>query len=340
CSTTFYFPWQIGARTIRLLEDGSLDFEEGFITTSEGCNHDLSINAAHINITCQKRLVTSPLHLKLYNTTIALLPSFTLDLTELQRPALAVKFGWGGYLGPHVSLRYHAFSYRDFKAWLRVDGFLDHGAGFGIESALDPQCSPLAFYTRNYWAHDLAIDDPTKRDRYRFQGSYYNRFLDNKTIVQARYDYVSDAQMAADYNHESFNLNPAQETKLQIHHRENSFLATLIIEARVNSFQTVNQQLPTLECNLHPVRLPFTNCVFENYMKVSNINFVTSHDLINKTTEHAARLEVRPLLYCPLYLGAITLTPLAGLIGIGYSNSPEHHAQHQILAHLGAEATT
>lgn len=338
--TTSYFPWQIGAHKIRLLADGALEFEEGYITTAEGCDHDLALNASHIKIDCARQLTSSSLQLKLYDRSILRFPSFKLDLTERKRPTIGVKFGWGGYLGPHISLRYQALNYGDFKAWLRVDGFLQHGAGVGIESALDPIDSPLAFYTRNYWAHDLAIDDPTKRDRYRFQGTYYNRFLDNRTILDARYDFVSDAQMAADYNHESFDLNPAQETKLEIHHKESSFISNFIVDVRVNSFQTVNQQLPTIEWNLHPVHIPFTRCVFENYIQLSNINFITSQDLLNRSTEQAARLDVRPSFYWPLYLGNLIVTPRAGMIGIGYSNSPEHRTQNQILAHLGAEATT
>jgi hypothetical protein len=340
CGTTFYFPWQIGAQTIRLLEDGSLKFEKAYITTSEGSIHDISLHAEQITINCQKQLATSSLQVRRYDTLLFPLPAVTLDLTEVKRPAIAMKFGWGGYLGPHVSLRYHALTYGDFKAWLRADAFIKHGAGVGIETALDPACSPLSFYTRNYWAHDLAIDDPTKRDRYRFQGTYYNHFFDNRTTIEACYDFVSDAQMAADYTHESFNLNPAQETLLRINHRESGFLTNFIVEVRANSFQTVDQQLPTLEWNVHPVRLPLTNCIFENYIKLSNINFVTSHDLVNKTTEHAARLDIRPVLYWPLSMGAVTLTPKAGLIGIGYSNSPEHTTQNQILGHVGAEAIT
>lgn len=341
CGVTSYFPWQIGAQKILLLEDGSLECQESYITTSEGCNnHDLALQTSCIRIDCNKQLTSSSSTLKLYGRSIAYFPSFKLDLASLKRPPIGVKFGWGGYLGPHISLRYHAFSYRDFKASLRLDGFLKHGLGVGIESTLDPKNHPLAFYTRNYWAHDLAIDDPQKRDRYRFQGSYYNRFWDNKTTVQARYDVVSDAQMAADYNHESFDVIPAHETKLQINHKEKSFISNLIVDVRVNSFQSVDQQLPTVEWNMHPLRLPLTSSFFENYLKVSNINFVTSHDQSNRTTEQAARVDIRPALYWPFYVGPFIVTPRVGMIGIGYSNSPDHHSQNQILATISTEATT
>lgn len=337
---TAFFPWQLGAETIVFQEDGSLEFFNGYITSSEGNAHDLVLFAPHMRIDQERRLTSSPMRLTLYEQPLVPLPSVQMDLSAMKRPTFQFKVGWGGYLGPHVSLRYHILSYYDFKASLRVDGFIHHGVGVGVDTSLDPACSFLKFYTSNYWAHDLAIDDPTKRDRYRFQGSYYNRFWDNKTSVQALYDYVSDAQMAAEYNHDSFALNPAQATELVINHRESSFLANAFVNVRVNSFQTVDQQLPAFEVNFHPIRLPFTPFIFENYFKFSNVNFITSHDLINRTTDQTARLDIRPALYWPIHFSALSLTPGARFIGIGYSNSPEHHTVNQILGELSLEATT
>jgi len=340
CAKTAYFPWQVRGERILIYGDGHFVVENGLLTTSEGDRSEVALVAKRMRINPSRVLTCSSVKAKLCNKTVFALPAFTFDLTTLRPPPIQMGVGWGGYLGTYLSLRYHLLRLANFNGYLRLDGFLDHGMGVGAETDYNPSAAPASFYTRNYWVHDIAIDDPRKRDRYRFQGSYYNAFFQNQTTLSAVYDVVSDAQMAADYQRDSFELNPAHKSELFLHHKRTNYLANLTFDVRVNSFQTVNQKLPEFEFNLHPVTLPYTNIIFENSFKISHLNYVTSSQLINQTTFSATRFETNPRLYMPVHMGPLTITPDVQFIGIGYSDSPQNQTSNQILFDLSCDAQT
>lgn len=337
CAQTAYTPWRIGAETLIFQNDGSIQLLNGFITTSEGGRKTLSLEANQLEITSERVLKTSKVRLSLFNKSFFFLPNIQIDLTKIRRPIFQFEVGWGGYLGPHLGIRYHMFSYQDFKAALRLDGYLHHGAGIGLDTSYQSSYAPLEFYTLAFWAHDLAIDNPCKRDRYRFRGNFFTQSFDCKTRIFSGFDKSSDAKVAADFRHQDFKRIPAQRTFFLLNHTEPLFLTNFFVDVRINSFQSVSQRLPSLDIQMHPIQLGKTPIIFENYFSVSNIHFVSSHDLINPTTFHSGRVECKPSLYLPLHIHELLVTPEIGVVAIGYSNSPSSNAQFLFLARGGVD---
>lgn len=333
---TSYFPWRIGAKTLIFQSDGTIRLLNGFVTTSEGGQKTLSLDARQLKIS-DRVLKTSGVNLSFFGKSLFFLPNLQVDLTKIKRPIFQFEVGWGGYLGPHVGIRYHMLSFHDLKAALRLDGYLHHGVGVGIDTSYQSSFIPLDFYTLAFWAHDLAIDNPIKRDRYRFRGNLLAESPSGKTLISSAFDKTSDAKVAADFRHNDFKRVPAQRTFFQLHHEEPLFLTNFLVDIRVNSFQSVSQRLPSLDIEMHPLQVGQTPFIFENFFSLSNINFVSSHDLVNPSTFHSGRLELRPYLYLPLHLREFLITPDIGLIAIGYTNSPHHNQQALFLARMGAE---
>lgn len=330
-------PWYIGGREI-LMEEDELIILDGFITTSEGEIEDVVVRSPKISITPDRILTASYITLRLNDTPIFWLPSFELDMKNIGRSPLAVKFGWGGFLGSNLSLLYRFPSWGDFEITARLDAFFGKGMGGGIETAYDPPSRPTLFFTRNYYAHDIALDDRHRRDRYRFQGTYWDRFYD--ITVDGMYDFVSDAQMAAEYRTKDFELKTAGRTELEVRQERPFWIANFFTRVRVNDFQSVNQELPSFQLNWHPFEIPSTGIICENIFKASYLNFVFSRDVQPRRNLSSSRIAIHPFVYRPFLVGPLTATPEAGFIGIAYSDSPRGRSAGQALGELGFKLET
>ncbi len=106
---------------------------------------------------------------------------------------------------------------------------------------------------------------------------------------------------------------------------------------RVNPFESIKQDLPTLYTSLLP--LPIANTGIYNYfsMKASYVDFAYSDQLAFSLKDYrSGRVELRENLQRPIPIGPITLTPFGGFHGIFYSNSPSHHAKTLAFFNYGA----
>jgi hypothetical protein len=328
-------PWYIGGREILMMADGNLIVVDGFITTSEGEVDDVVLRSPHICLTSDRIIVAKHVNFRVNQVPIFWLPRLVLDLNNIERSPFAVKFGWGGFLGSYISVLYRFLSWGAFKATARFDAFFGKGIGLGIESVYDPPFRPTQFYTRNYYATDIPLDDPTRRNRYRFQGTYYDRIYD--TTVDGMYDFVSDAEMASDYTTRDFDLKTAGRTQLAFRYKQCAWLANLFTRVRVNNFQSVNQELPSLQLNWHPTEIPSTGIIFENTIKASYLDYVFSEDVPDASSFSSGRFATHPFFYRPFFFGPLTATPEAGFIGIAYSNSPESGSVGQALGEFGVK---
>jgi len=249
-------PWYVGGDEILLLNSGDLIAVNGYLTTSEGGVADVVVRSPRITLTPNGIVTANNLNFWVKKLPVFWFPKMKLDLENRGRSPFAVKFGWGGFMGSHLSLLYRFLSWGDLKGIARIDGFFGHGLGGGIETRYNPKCKPTEFYTRSYYAHDISIDDPKKRDRYRLQGTFYDCI--QGVSVNGMYDYVSDAEMASDFQIQDFDLPTAERTQLELRRQENSWIANLFTRVRLNDFQSVNQELPAFAFHLHPFEIPCT----------------------------------------------------------------------------------
>ena len=332
-------PWYIGGSEMLLMEDGNVIVIDGFITTSEGEIEDVVLSSPYISLTPERILMAKDINFRVNSIPLLWLPRLQLDLKNIERPPFAVKFGWGGFLGSYVSILYRFLSWGDFKATARLDGFFGKGVGAGIETVFNPSWRPTQWYSRNYFAHDIPLDDRHRKDRYRFQGTFYDRAFG--VTVDGMYDFVSDGQMAADYNTKDFDLKTAGRTQINFLHKDRAWIANLFTNVRVNRFQTVSQELPSFRLNWHTFEIPTTGILCENTFKASYYRYKLSDDVIFDTRNFdSSRIAVHPFLYRPFLFGPVTLTPEAGLIGIAYSNSPGGRSAGQVAGEFGIKLDT
>jgi len=340
-------PWYIGGKEMLLLEDGNVVVIDGFITTSEGEIEDVVLRSPYISLTPDLILLAKHIHFNVNSVPLLYFPRLQLDLKNIERTPFGVKVGWGGFTGSYVSFLYRFLSWGDFKATARLDAFFSQGVGAGIETVYNPSGRPTQWYSRNYYAHDLALDDRRRKERYRFQGTFDDCLYG--VTIDGKYDFVSDGQMAADYTTKDFNLKTAGRTELNLRRREKDWIANLFTKVRVNHFQSVNQELPTFELQWHPFEIPKTGILCENKFKASYYSYVFSDAILpqqtcdtldQKKNFASSRVAIHPFFYRPFFFGPMTLTPEAGFIGIAYSNSPGGKSAGQAAGEAGIRLNT
>lgn len=333
-------PWYVGGEEILLLNEGNLVVLDGYLTTSESDPREVIIRMPSLSLSSNRVIRASSISLRVKKVPLLWFPGFKYDLKNIgARSPFGVQFGWGGFKGSYLSLLYHFLSWKDLMATARIDGFFGHGVGAGIDTVYNPKNSPMEAYTRSYYANDIAIDDPIRHHRYRFEGTFYDE-LPNNITIDGMYDVVSDGEMAADYQTKDFDLNTAERTQVEFRTQQNAWIASLFTKVRVNDFQSVNQELPSFRFHLHPFEIPSTGIMVENTFKASFYHYIFSEDVPERSF-HSGRIAVHPLLYRPFFLKAATVTPEAGFIGIAYTSSPDRHSSAgQAIGKFGVKLET
>ena len=334
-------PWYMGGNEVLLLDSGDLMAIDGYLTTCEGKDPDVVIRSPRIKLAPNRIVTAHNLNFWVGKLPLFWFPKFTFDLDNKGGSPFAVKFGWGGFMGSHLSLLYRFLSWGPLKGIARLDGFFGHGPGGGIETRYNPKSRPTECYTRSYYAHDISIDNPQKRDRYRLQGTFYDCIA--QLTVNGMYDYVSDATMAADFQIQDFDLPTAGRTQVEFRRQADSWIANLFTCVRINEFQSVNQELPTFGFHIHPFEIPRTGIIMENIFRVGYLNYVFSDEIRGKTDAqdfHAGRIFTYPHFYRPFFFAPFTLTPEVSFIGIGYTNSPESGSVGQAIGEFAFRLDT
>jgi hypothetical protein len=333
-------PWYFGGERIRLLADGSYIIYQGFVTTSENQDKDWQIYADQAILSEHKYLSAKNVQFRFFKIPFLWVPSFNANLDSIFDNPISYNFRWGGHQGPRAGLGYEIFSWKRFKILLRLDYRIRRGLGGGLETHYASEDHKEYLDTINYVARDSSLSDPKERTRYRFQGIYNNSLLDDKLNVYATWDRLSDKDMATDYDDRGLELDTAGRTQLQIRRQEPLWIANFLTRVRVNDFQTVKQELPTLEGFLHPFEIGPTGIISYNQIKASYLNFKYATDQLYVRDYDSTRCEVTQEFYRPFKLNQINITPEVGGTGIYYGNSPDKKERWAAVGKFRCEVNT
>ena len=146
--------------------------------------------------------------------------------------------------------------------------------------------------------------------------------------------------MATDYADNGLELDGAERTELIVRHQRENFITNFITRVRVNPFQTIKQELPTLELNFKPYAIGSTGVIWENAFQASYLDFSYANDIIHAPDFNSTRCEYTTKILRPYQLGYFTLTPELGSTNIYYGNSPQNDAKLLSLALMGVTAQT
>lgn len=336
--TTGIEPWYIGAADIRLHPNGNYTMDNGYITTCGNTESEWQISARNVLVPKDDQIAASNIQVRFLSLPLFWLPSFTGNVKKILRAPIQTRVHWGGARGSRLTMKYRFLSTENWNAFMRLDYRLKRGIGGGVETNYESDNKKAKFQTRNYVANDNSITDERKRHRFRFEGKYSNRFHQDKTTLDIKYDKLSDSDMPSDFDESDFNLETASRTEFLLRRLDKAWILSLIGRAQINSFQSLKQELPTLDWRIKPFVLGDTGILSDNDFKASYLNFAHS-DAVGKHFDfESSRLQAQSFLYRPFHIQALTFTPKVGVLATHYDRSPLNRESNTIISYLGAEA--
>lgn len=315
--------WYVGGKIIDLHADGSFNVQDAYITSCENIDNEWQVVSDEVLVHKDRTVEASGITFRFVRLPVFWFPKFKGNLESFLDSPIRYRFGVGGHDRFLASMRYRMFSVDDWHTYLRLDYRARRGPGAGIETEFRrPDLSTIVL-TRNYIANDSTVFDPDLRTRYRVEGKVRSEFGENERYkLEARWDWLSDEDMPSDYQEKDFNLQSAGRTELLVRRQDDAWLANLYARARVNKFQTVKQELPTVQAHVRPVSFGESGFILDNRVELGYIDLQFANDLTMTRDFHAFRSEYNPHLYRPFKFGPVTMTPDAEFIGIYYGNAP------------------
>lgn len=320
-------PWYFGGKEIELCEDGSYRIHHGYVTTSENICPDWTISTEFASLRDNKYLRAKHVNFRILRFPVLWVPTFRANLNYIFDSPFRYYFGWGGAEGPRAGLLYEFFKWERWKAFVRLDYRVRRGFGGGIETYYSSPCHKEEFRTINYFARDSSVYIPSERSRYRFEGVYYNSWQDGTLSLDFSYDKLSDKDMASDYNGNGIELYTGERTQFFLRKQHCAWISSLYARVRLNSFQTVKQELPTFAFFLKPYTIGRTGIVGDSLFRASYLDYEYANNLVDVHDYNSTRLEYQQKFYRPFTHRFITATPSASLVSIYYGNSPENNEQ-------------
>lgn len=351
CGRTQIDIWYLGGDEIALCPDGSFNIYGGFVTTCHSENNPWEITSDQIEIDNNYLMTARDVKIKVLKIPVFFFPIYKSDLKRFWRDSpIKYRLLYDKGLGPKVTMRYRFLSTETMNAFLRFDyrfkvganrSFKHRGPGGAIEADYRSLSGRTTFITRNYGALDKIFPDENGSVRYRFQGILKSHSEDDKTRLHIQWDRLSDDRMVSDFPDKDFVVKTEKATYLQFSHYSDINFAELTVRPRINSFQTLNQELPSSAFGVRPFEIWKTGIISENYANASFLDytFVNQLDDILKD-RRSGRLETMNTLYRPFTFNGINATPRVGLVGIFYSQSPEHQSTGQLVYTYGGDVTS
>lgn len=330
-------PWYFGGEVIKLNPDGSFEIIQAFVTTSEDRKTEWEISAEEASISNEKFLRARDIRIQILHHPIFWLPAIKADLKAIFDSPLRYHIRWGGRQRTCFGIIYELVSLDNFKTFLHLDYRIKRGFGGGLHIEYRSDDKKTYCETINYIAKDSSADDIHEQVRFRFQGYYHKDFEDDKTALEFTWDKLSDKDMATDYDDRGIELDLAGRTQLDVRHQEDWWIANFVTKVRVNSFQTVKQELPNLAASFRPYTLGSTGIIAESQFKTAYLDFEYTKHQPNVHGYHSSRFEISHLFYRPFTLGPFKATPEAGGFVIYYGNSPSENPRWLLVGRLGCE---
>lgn len=338
---TMVEPWYFGGERVILCADGSYIIYNGFVTTSTNVCNEWEIASQEASLCDGRYLNAKNVQFRLMKVPILWLPKLHINLDDIFDAPVRYNVRFWGRQGPRVGITYQLFSWNRWKTFVRLDYRLNRGPGGGFETRYHSLDHQTNFHTINYVAMDSSLIHPHERIRYRSQGVFDTQLMNDRISVDLSWDKLSDKSMATDYKDKGLELDTAGRTQLLVRRQEERWITNFFSRVRINSFQSLKQELPTLESTWHPFELGHTGMITDMLFKASYLDFVYGSNLKHVHNFASSRVELTPKVYRHFSFRNLNITPEAGGVTIFYGNSPHNgDAKWLAIGKMGCEVNT
>ena len=319
----FFF---VGGEKIWLGSSGGCEISKAFITTSDHKKIDWKIQARNLAVDQNRLLTADSITARLFDTPIFWFPRFKMNLSKpLIESPVRYKVEWKKGVYPVLSARYLFYAQNANQFALRLSLHPLQGFGVALESDYTPPDKKKGGQTKSYIGRNGFYHPSFPhqfRYQYRFQGFYETRSQDRRSHLYFTYDKLSDQNMQSEFLNPDFERSTVRPTFLNIRNDQEKMILGLDLRPRINSFESMKQELPSLFLNVHPFIVKKSKLISNNLFQISNLNYLFAKELKGFLQNfRSRRLETKNELYLPLFSKGVSLTPLVGFRGIFYDKS-------------------
>lgn len=335
--------WFIGGKEICIQKNGPIIIHKAFISTSENERNDWSIESEELSLEPGKSLQGQNVSFRLGKIPLFWLPSYKKNLENASgqnRAPFTYRFRWGGGLGFMLEMSYDLPSFGRWKNKAIGEYSVKYGLGVGILSSYKGENDFERFDMLNFVAQGKHHSFNPKDTRYRLQGIYQNYYSDSNLNFVAMYDKLSDSGMQDEFaDHPLTNARPGL-TRATLWRESPDWIMSLNGRIKVNSFQTVKQELPLFTGVTRPVELGSSQWMLYNKFTTGYLNYSYANDSKHVHNFASTRSELSQQLYSTYTFSPLFLTPFLSYNLIHYSSSPQHEQRTNFIADIGVKLMT
>lgn len=315
--------WFFKSKTILFQGNGDVLFNGAILTTCESEFDYWKLVASEVKVSNGKYLTASNVRFQVGIIPFFWVPFFKTDLNSAKNPSLKLTLRFGGKDDNRLGIRYRIWDNENWSTYFRLAYHISRGFGGGLELNYEDALASRSFVSQTFYAKDDTFGDPKKRNRYQLAGKYNQTLRDGKTSINAQYDKTSDDGISRDYYTNDYKIQSIGNTFIKINNRETFSIQTLKFQYRVNNFQTVKQELPSLQVHLRPISLSPLKAFIQSQIQAEYLDFSYARGTPGIREYSAPRLRLTTLLHRPFYLAPVTIAPFGGISTAFYGNSPE-----------------
>lgn len=353
----------IGGKEILLKPDGSVSIYKAYATTSDAIPPQWMAQAHQANINQNYRIEAKDVVLRIHKAPVFWYPNFATNLSKKYKkdPLVtysvffensqykkdenatftqnAINRAKATFFSTLLMARFRIINTKQIRFFVRGEYRIARGGAGAVEFDYNAPGDNFSLQTRNFYGYDSFYLNPnpkTERYRYRLQGIFKGKAPDKKIETFGRWDVLSDRFMRKDFPTKLFELKTLERTEAYMKGRYDPVFASIYGRVRVNDFQGFKQELPTATFAFKPYVLGPTGVVFENYFRLSYLDYVYAKEISNKVSDfHSSRLESKQILYRNFHLGPFQFRPFGGFDGIYYGNGINQNSVGQVTGSYG-----
>ncbi len=263
-------PWRSKGDRAEKISADSFFHREGYLTSCDFEEPHTRLQAKEVQVFMDDKVVLKSVVVYVGHLPTFYLPSYT-HLLDDKRPRVTIIPGdskqwgffmlssWRVYMNENLQGRFHV-DYRERFHWATgLD--LKYRLPIGGEGIFREYYTNQRALQRKHiwskWFHPNKGASPTEKERFRVQVRHVWE-MDETTKATLEYNKISDPTVNKDFFEREFEENTrTPPSYFQFVHTTPWYGLTFLVNKRVNRFETVTQQLPSITLDLRPMQVPW-----------------------------------------------------------------------------------
>lgn len=313
--------WYITSEKIVSSFEGHGSFVNAVMSTSDNEQDDWSFWSKNVELQKSERVEAKPVVFYFEKLPIMYLPSLSKSLKETNDLHLRYRIRNKGTTGLLMGVSCTIHETENWEHRALVDYNFQEGVGAGLHSEYNSHDNTKTnFKCLNYVAQSTKGISEWMSTRYRLQGALSTFWEAPNIHVNAMYDKMSDRKMQSNFKEHRVQGAIGGMTQLTFTKPEDSYIARLNTRVRINSWQTVREELPLFTISQHPLELGKTGCILDEKFSSGHLKFVYPQF---RNNFDATRTELDQKLLRPCHFSHVGFTPFIGWRGVHYDSSPK-----------------